>query len=210
MVLAIVAMPGAGTGSADTVPAFRPAVAGRWAGQVKGSQAFVAIVVGRRQTAGHHDVLAYVCNGETGQRAARPTIVAWFHGTTSAGTFTLRSKNGFRLAVSVSHDEATGSLMFPGKHSASRSFAAAATRGHAGLYGGARRVGGKNYVAGLILLNDGHARGAATVNGAIAQTARWTGLQSARPTATVDSQIAVIAVLIGLLQPAVSCNRPCE
>jgi hypothetical protein len=209
LVLACGCLAIAGTAAAHTPPTFRPAVAGRWAGQVKGSNAFVAIVVDGRETAGHHNVLAYVCNGATGRGAATPTIVEWFHGTTSASSFSLRSKDGYRLALTVTHGKATGTLTYPGKGGASRSFAAAAAKGRAGLYRGQKKAGGKTYLAGLIVLNDGRGHGAVGINGVIAQAVEWNGVQSGHPTATISSSPQIITILPSLLLPAVQSCRGC-
>ena len=68
-------------------------VSGSWVGTVKGTDAFVAVVVFAKATGGKHAVLAYVCDSKK--------IAEWFRGSTSDGGFSLTSSGGYRLAVTV-------------------------------------------------------------------------------------------------------------
>jgi hypothetical protein len=190
--------------SAHTPPTSRPALAGSWDGAVQGSSAFVAIVVGQHETAGRRIVLAYVCNGATGRGASRATIVEWFHGQTSARHFVLTSTDGSRLNVTISKGKATGTVAYPGPSPATKSFAAVATKGLAGLYRGQKTVNGKTYLGGLIVLNDKRGRGALTTSSSTVLLVEWNGLGRAHPTATFADPVTVTLTRVGITSDIVA------
>ena len=68
-------------------------------GTVKGTDAFVAVVVFAKATGGKHAVLAYVCDSKK--------IAEWFKGTTSDGGFSLTSSGGYRLVAVAAKGRAT-------------------------------------------------------------------------------------------------------
>ena len=114
-------------------------------GQIKGSEAFVAIVTTGRET------LAYVCDGvETAE---------WFRGfMLESGWLELTSKRGWKLRASMSTSSAIGSLII--KDDKPMTFIARPVEGNAGLYRAESITEGIKYVGGWIVNTNGEQRGA--------------------------------------------------
>jgi hypothetical protein len=115
-----------------------------YVGTVGGSRAFVAIVV----RDGH--ITAYVCDSKR--------IARWFKGTARGGRATLTS-GGFVLRVKIGPRRTSGSVRFPGNAGLAHGFTADRDAGAAGLYRGVKRLAGKRYLGGWIILPDGRQRG---------------------------------------------------
>jgi hypothetical protein len=133
------------TGSAAASAQAHTAGHAGYVGTVRGTSAFVAVVErGSRLT-------AYVCNSRK--------IAQWFKGTVSAGRSKLTSRGGYVLQIRFGHDQATGSLRFPGTAGAVHHFTAVRDTRPAGLWRGSKTVDGKHFVGGWIILRDGRQRG---------------------------------------------------
>jgi hypothetical protein len=153
--LALLVLAGAlGAGGASGSGSAR---SGSYVGEVSGTSAFVAVVVGRKG-----GVLAYVCDSKR--------IAEWFQGKVAKGraSFALSSRAGYRLEVSVAAGRAGGKVVYPGYYAPSYSFSATAARKPAGLYRGEKRASGKRYLGGWIVLSDGRQRGAVKVGSRVA------------------------------------------
>jgi hypothetical protein len=116
---------------------------------VKGTDAFVAVVVFAKATGGKHAVLAYVCDSKR--------IGEWFRGSTAAGRFRLASSGGVRLDVTATKTRASGTVTLA--DGSRHAFSAPAAKKPAGLYRGEKTVKGKRYLGGWIILPDGRQRG---------------------------------------------------
>jgi serine/threonine-protein kinase len=115
-----------------------------YVGKVTGTRAFVAVVVRDSR------VTAYVCDSRK--------IAHWFSGSVRGGKATLVSR-GYVLRITVGSRRTTGSVSFPGAAGVAHGFSAAKSARPAGLYRGAKTVGGRRYLGGWIILPDGRQRG---------------------------------------------------
>lgn len=132
------------------------AASGSYVGTVKGTSAFVAVVVGKQG-----GVLAYVCDSKQ--------IAEWFKGVLAVSTsgVTLRSSGGYQIQIAVSGSRAAGTVLFPGAYGARLAFSASRAKQPAGLYRSEKTVKGKRYLGGWIVLGDGRQRGAVKVGSSI-------------------------------------------
>jgi hypothetical protein len=168
----------AGCGGGDTPAAPAP---GSWAGKVTGTDAFVAVVAGKR------NVAAYVCDG-----AHR--IAETFIGRRSGTGAKLSSERGGRLSVTLASDSADGTVtLADGRH---LRFAGRAVAGDAGWYRAAGTVKGQLTRVGWVVLPDGAQRGAVTSGKVIAAAPQ---LDTASRAAVLP---AVGKVSIALINPA--------
>ena len=157
VVIALAASSGASGGA-------RSAPWGSYVGTAKGTDAFVAVLVGKRVTGGRQQVLGYVCDSKR--------IAEWFHGTTTGPAFTVRSSAGATLTVTVASGHATGTFTLAG---AAHSFTAPLAKRPAGLYHGQKTTHGKHYLGGWIILPDHRQRGAVKTGSTITASPPLTG-----------------------------------
>jgi hypothetical protein len=158
--------------------------AGSWVGAGSGGNVFVAVVIGTQATRGWHKVEAYACDGKTGPGARPARIVKWLFGYGRANQLTVTSKDGYRLRFALSGATGNGTLTPPTPGASTVSFVARrATGKRAGLYRAQGSHHGKRYLAGLILLDDGRARGGILQGTQIQFPATWR-LGTAHPTVT--------------------------
>ena len=120
-----------------------------YVGTVRDTRAFIAVVVRRSH------VIAYVCDSRR--------IAQWFKGTVHAGKARLTS-DGYVLRVTIGPRRTTGSVRFPGMANVRHGFTAARATKPAGLYRGVKKVAGKRYVGGWVILPDGRQRGEVVSN----------------------------------------------
>jgi hypothetical protein len=154
-------------------------------GTVKGTDAFVAVVVFAKATGGKHAVLAYVCDSKR--------IAEWFRGSAAAGHFALVSSGGVRLDVTATRTRASGTVTLA--DGSRHVFSAPAAKRPAGLYRGEKTAKGKHYLGGWIVLPDGRQRGMVKSGSTILASPTLT------PTSTSVSLSGVGTITVGFTTP---------
>lgn len=135
-------------------------ITGAWVGKVGGSNAFVAVASNGRE------VLAYVCDGKE--------VSQWFHGVDGERQVNLADgsvrfrQSGANLNATLQTNVASGTFTEPGGKPLE--FTATRARGDAGLYRLEQTAGGKKWLAGWVVLNDGKLRGARVSSSGTFQT----------------------------------------
>jgi hypothetical protein len=126
-------------------------LAGNFAGELEGSDAFVAVVID-----GANHVVAYACDGSDDHLAE---IAEWFHGAVALdGSLVLTGADGTVLAADVTGDDITGTLSFDAERQ--HAFSLDPVTAPAGLYRAEATVDGEHYVGGWIELANHDERGA--------------------------------------------------
>lgn len=128
--------------------------AGSYVGEVPGSKAFIAVVVGPEGKA-----LAYVCDGET--------IALWFRGRLEGGALELLGGAGQRLQARLDQG-ISGRVTLPDGRTLA--FSAQGATGEAGLYRYEGSLGGTAYTGGWIVNAKGEQRGAVIGGGTLSSS----------------------------------------
>jgi hypothetical protein len=126
--------------------------AGSYVGEVRGSRAFIALVLSQEGKA-----LAYVCDGES--------IALWFRGRLEGGVLELQGSAGQRLQGRLD-GEVSGRITLPDGQSLV--FSAQGATGGAGLYRYEGSADGSAYTGGWIINQKGEQRGAVIGGGTLA------------------------------------------
>ena len=148
--LALVLLAGCGASDDDGARAER--AVGAFVGTLMGSDAYVAVVAGKR------NVVAYVCDGERG-------VAQLFSGGRAGDRFEARAA-GARIEAEISRDGASGRVALAGAATPKR-FAAEPARGNAGFYRRVLEVDGRELRLGWVVRSDGSQRGASTSSGTV-------------------------------------------
>lgn len=128
---------GEGTGESTTP--------GRWAGQVAGTDLFVALTAAETG-----ETVAYVCDNDD--------LAVWLRGQAEGDSVALAADAGLALQADLGTDAAAGTVTLADGQSVA--FTAPAVSGDAGLYRAEETIDGEPVVTGLILLPDGQHAGA--------------------------------------------------
>jgi hypothetical protein len=147
-------------------------IAGVWVGPVEGSDAYVAVVVGKHDDDGNAAAGVYLCNSAE--------LTEWFFGSTDESTFDVPGEEGGTASATVTKARATGTIDLA--DGTTLDFTAKRAKKPAGLYRATAEGG--DVTGGWIILADG------TQHGAVIK--RNTGdapavtLDPANPTVTVN------------------------
>jgi hypothetical protein len=160
--------PSAGAGSGKPI-------SGTWVGQVEGSEAYVAIVIGKKgkdRPAG-----VYLCDSAT--------QAVWLFGDTNDRTLDLPGDGGASIDGTVTKQSVEGTITLA--DGTTLEFTATRAKRPAGLYRFDDEIDGDRYEGGWIVLDDGTQRGAVikrnTGDAGIAPT-----IDPDNPTVTINSQ----------------------
>jgi hypothetical protein len=121
---------------------------GTWLGEVRGTNAFVAVVVGKQQWGAYRDFVVYVCDSKQ--------IASGFGGQSPGPRFSFVSRLG-AVSLRIGAREASGRFAVNGT---SHPFTARLAAKPAGLYHADKTVGRMRYSGGWIVFPDHRQRGA--------------------------------------------------